>query len=68
MKMLLHTTKEVKLLREKGVLYSVLTNDDGVVRLFQDTDTYGISFQIDIYKVKMRIEKHCNDRAKMWLA
>ncbi|XP_042039609.1 uncharacterized protein LOC121785289 [Salvia splendens] len=43
MKTLINYVKDVKVLREKGILYSQLANDEEVVEMFQSINTYGFS-------------------------
>lgn len=66
MKTLIEKAKDVKELREKGILYSLLASDEEVVGMFKGIDTYGFG---DVSgDVKMRMERHCNNKAKTWMA
>ena len=68
MKPLIHNANDVKVLREKGILYSLLASDEKVVELFKSIDTYGYSNFGLFRDVKMRIEEHCNNKARTWMA
>ncbi|KAL1568128.1 putative UPF0481 protein [Salvia divinorum] len=68
MKTLVHSANDVKVLREKGVLYSRLASDEEVVEMFKSIDTYGYSKHGLLDEVKMRIEEHCSSKAKTWMA
>ncbi|KAG6386642.1 hypothetical protein SASPL_151810 [Salvia splendens] len=67
MKTLINYVKDVKVLREKGILYSQLANDEEVVEMFQSINTYGFSNTDLFLEVKMRIEEHCNSKANTWM-
>ncbi|XP_047961355.1 uncharacterized protein LOC125206094 [Salvia hispanica] len=66
MKTLINDVNDVKMLREKGILFSQLANDEEVVEIFKSIDTYGFSNFGLFHEVK--IDKHCNSKAKTWLA
>ncbi|KAL1568113.1 UPF0481 protein [Salvia divinorum] len=68
MKTLIHNVNDVKVLREKGILYSLLTRDEEVVELFKSIDTYGLATTIYFTGVKARIEEHCNNKGRTWMA
>ncbi|KAH6834773.1 hypothetical protein C2S53_004010 [Perilla frutescens var. hirtella] len=68
MKTLIQKAEDARELREKGILYSLLESDEDVVRTFQGIDTYGFCNQDLFYDVKMRIDKHCNNKGKTWMA
>ncbi|KAK4437425.1 hypothetical protein Salat_0076400 [Sesamum alatum] len=68
MKSLIENPKDVKELREKGILFSRLGSDEEVVNMFKEIDTYGLSSRYIFPDVKLRIEKHCNSKAKTWMA
>ncbi|KAK6122803.1 hypothetical protein DH2020_043408 [Rehmannia glutinosa] len=68
MKSLLEEPKDVKELREKKILFSCLANDEEVVKMFKEMDTYGMD-NIGIFQdVKKRIDEHCDSRGKTWKA
>lgn len=68
MKTLINNAKDVKVLREKGILISVLASDEEVLHVFKSIDTYGFSNFGLFYEVKMRINEHCNSKANTWMA
>ncbi|KAG6386637.1 hypothetical protein SASPL_151805 [Salvia splendens] len=68
MKTLILNASDVKVLREKGILYSRLASDEEVVEMFKSIDTYGYSKHGLLDEVKMRIEEHCSSKAKTWMA
>ncbi|KAK4432079.1 hypothetical protein Salat_0970000 [Sesamum alatum] len=68
MKSLLESPRDVKELREKGILFSCLGSDEEVVRMFKQIDTYGADNSGLFLDVKTRIEEHCNSKAKTWMA
>ncbi|KAL0316772.1 UNVERIFIED_CONTAM: hypothetical protein Sradi_5555400 [Sesamum radiatum] len=68
MKSLIENPKDVKELRENGILFSRLGSDEEVVQVFKEIDTYGLSSGNVFQDVKMRIEEHCNSKAKTWTA
>ncbi|KAL0387979.1 UNVERIFIED_CONTAM: hypothetical protein Sradi_2679700 [Sesamum radiatum] len=67
MKSLIQSTDDVKELREKGIFTTTLSNKE-VVQMFEEMDTYGLEQKDDFLEVKMRIEKHCSNKAKTWMA
>ncbi|KAL6523816.1 hypothetical protein OROHE_016354 [Orobanche hederae] len=68
MKSLIAEAKDVKELREKDILFSSLANDEEVVTMFKEMDTYGMD-NISIFQdVRERIDKHCDSRGKTWKA
>lgn len=64
MKALIHNANDVKVLREKGILYGPLTTDEDVVEMFKSIDTYGYPNKGLFLDVKMKIEEHCNNKAR----
>ncbi|KAG6386652.1 hypothetical protein SASPL_151820 [Salvia splendens] len=68
MKTLIHKPKDVKVLREKGILYSLLAKDEEVVEMFKSIDTYGYSNDDLLCDVKKSIEEHCNNKTRTWMA
>ncbi|KAK4432081.1 hypothetical protein Salat_0970200 [Sesamum alatum] len=68
MKSLIENVKDVKELREKGILFSCLGSDEEVVKVFKEIDTHGMDYLGAFRDVKMRIEEHCNSKAKTWMA
>ncbi|KAL0346198.1 UNVERIFIED_CONTAM: hypothetical protein Sradi_4451100 [Sesamum radiatum] len=68
MKSLIETPGDVKVLREKGILFSRLGSDEEVVKMFKQMDTFGAEKSDQFLDVKMRIEQHCNSKAKTWMA
>ncbi|KAL1568116.1 hypothetical protein AAHA92_03520 [Salvia divinorum] len=68
MKTLIHKPKDVKVLREKGILYSRLAKDEEVVEMFESIDTYGYSNDDLLCGVKKSIEEHCNNKTRTWMA
>ncbi|KAL0334353.1 UNVERIFIED_CONTAM: hypothetical protein Sangu_1591500 [Sesamum angustifolium] len=68
MKSLIETPRDVKALREKGILFSRLGSDEEVVKVFKQIDTFGADNWDHFLDVKMRIEEHCNSKAKTWMA
>ncbi|KAL1539887.1 UPF0481 protein [Salvia divinorum] len=68
MKTLISNAKDVKVRREKRILYSMLASDEEVLDIFKSIDTYGYSNTDLFYEVKKRIDKHCNSKARTWMA
>ncbi|KAK4387753.1 hypothetical protein Sango_2381900 [Sesamum angolense] len=68
MKSLIETPRDVKALREKGILFSRLGSDEEVVKVFKQIDTFGADNWDHFLDVKMRIEVLCNSKAKTWMA
>ncbi|KAL0346196.1 UNVERIFIED_CONTAM: hypothetical protein Sradi_4450900 [Sesamum radiatum] len=68
MKSLIETPRDVKALREKGILFSRLGSDEEVVKMFKQIDTFGVEKWDHFLDVKMRIEEHCNSKARTWMA
>ncbi|KAG6386635.1 hypothetical protein SASPL_151803 [Salvia splendens] len=68
MKTLIINVNDVKVLREKGILFSMLASDEEVLDIFKSIHTYGYSNFGLFYEVKMRINEHCNNKAKTWMA
>ncbi|XP_041990788.1 UPF0481 protein At3g47200-like [Salvia splendens] len=68
MKILINNAGDVKVLREKGILYSMLANDEEVVEMVKSIDTYGFPDDCVFSDVNMRIEKHCTSKARTWMA
>lgn len=68
MKTLVEKAEDVKLLREKGVLYNALANDQEVVKLLHSIDTLGFAFDGLSDDVRFRIREHCNNKGKTRLA
>ncbi|XP_047974748.1 UPF0481 protein At3g47200-like [Salvia hispanica] len=68
MKALIHNANDVKVLREKGILYGLLATDEDVVEMFKSIDTYGYPNRGLFLDVKMMIEEHCNNKARTWMA
>ncbi|KAL8026567.1 hypothetical protein ABFS82_14G036000 [Erythranthe guttata] len=70
MKALIENPKDVKELREKGILFSSLVNDEEVVKMFQEVDTYSHTsdYGFNLQDVTMRINEHCSSKAKTWMA
>ncbi|KAL1568104.1 UPF0481 protein [Salvia divinorum] len=68
MKTLINNAEDVKVLREKGILYSLLASDEEVVEMFKSIDTYGFSNRDLFLAVTMRIDEHCNNKGRTWMA
>ncbi|XP_051148488.1 uncharacterized protein LOC127263485 [Andrographis paniculata] len=68
MKSLLESPEDVKVLREKGILFSDLGSDKEVVEAFKEIRTYGIDDCDSFAYVKKQLDEHCNSRAKTWVA
>lgn len=68
MKSLLETPRDVKELREKGILFSCLGSDEEVLKMYKQIDTYGVNNCGLFLDVKTRIEEHCSSKAKTWMA
>ncbi|XP_051148486.1 UPF0481 protein At3g47200-like [Andrographis paniculata] len=68
MKPLMETAKDVKELRERGILFSSLGSDEEVVNVFKEIDTYGADNYKDFLEVKSAISKHCRSKGKTWMA
>ncbi|KAK4432068.1 hypothetical protein Salat_0968900 [Sesamum alatum] len=68
MKTLIENAKDVKELREKGILFSCLESDEEVVKVFKEINTFGMDYLSTFGDVKMRIEEYCSSKAKTWMA
>ncbi|KAL7124258.1 hypothetical protein ABFS83_14G036600 [Erythranthe nasuta] len=71
MKALIENSEDVKELREKGILFSSLVNDEEVAKMFKEIDTHshiGPDYARNLQDVKMRINEHCSSKAKTWMA
>ncbi|KAK4432078.1 hypothetical protein Salat_0969900 [Sesamum alatum] len=68
MKTLIENAKDVKELREKGILFSCLGSDEEVVKVFKQIDTFGMDYLGTFADVRMRIGEHCDSKAKTWMA
>ncbi|KAI3446519.1 hypothetical protein Pfo_003184 [Paulownia fortunei] len=68
MKLLIQSVEDVKELQEKGILLNRFANQEKVVKMFKELDTFGVA-DLDIFKdVKRRVEEHCRSKAKTWIA
>ncbi|KAL2480727.1 Plant protein of unknown function (DUF247) [Abeliophyllum distichum] len=67
LKSLIVKPEDVKELREKKILFSSL-GDEQVVQVIKEIDTFGLDQPTIFNDVKMRIEKHCSNKAKTWIA
>ena len=68
MKSLVQSPQDVKELQDNVVILNRLANLEKVVEVIKDIDRFGLHDQ-DIFKdVKMRIEEHCRNKARTWLA
>ncbi|KAL2230394.1 UNVERIFIED_CONTAM: hypothetical protein Sindi_1633800 [Sesamum indicum] len=67
MKSLIESPDDVKELQEKGIFRTTFSNEE-VVQMFKEMDTYGLDKRDAFLEVKMRIEKHCSNKAKTWMA
>ncbi|KAL2501964.1 Plant protein of unknown function [Forsythia ovata] len=68
LKSLIVKPEDVKELREKKILFSNLDGDEQVVQVIKEIDTCGIYLATIFDDVKMRIEEHCSNKAKTWIA
>ncbi|KAH6799742.1 hypothetical protein C2S51_036226 [Perilla frutescens var. frutescens] len=69
MKSMIEDSKDVKALLEKGIIVSFVGESEEVVRIFKETDSHGIENIQGVFDVmKMRINDHCNGKAKTWIA
>ncbi|KAG6386633.1 hypothetical protein SASPL_151801 [Salvia splendens] len=70
MKTLINNANDVKVMRERGILWSTLENDEEVLHIFKSISTYGFSSTgLDHFnEVKMRIDVYCNNKARIWMA
>ncbi|KAL2480728.1 Plant protein of unknown function (DUF247) [Abeliophyllum distichum] len=68
LKPLIVKPKDVKELREKKILFSCLDGDEQVLQVIKEIDTCGIDLPPIFNDVKMRIEEHCSNKAKTWIA
>ncbi|KAH6758070.1 hypothetical protein C2S52_023081 [Perilla frutescens var. hirtella] len=68
MKSMIGDSKDVKALQEKGIIVSFVGESEEVVRIFKEIDSYGFE-NFEVFDViKMRINEHCNSKAKTWIA
>ena len=52
----------------KGILCSMLANNEKVVEMFKSIDTRGLPKNCFIGDVNMVMEQHCNSKARTWIA
>ena len=67
MKTLINNAEDVKVLREKGILCSMLANDKEVVEMFKSIDIYGLPNNCFFTDVNMGIAEHCTSKARTWM-
>ncbi|KAL8555526.1 hypothetical protein ACS0TY_003364 [Phlomoides rotata] len=68
MKSLIQSPEDVKQLQENGLLVNMFANEEQVVQMYREINTFGLA-KLDTFKhVKMGIEEHCRNRAKTWIA
>ncbi|KAH6826629.1 hypothetical protein C2S53_019737 [Perilla frutescens var. hirtella] len=68
MKSMIEDSKDVKALQEKGIIVSFVGESEEIVRIFNEIDSYGLE-NLQVFDViKMRINDHCNSKAKTWIA
>ncbi|XP_022854585.1 UPF0481 protein At3g47200-like [Olea europaea var. sylvestris] len=68
LKSLIVKPEDVKELREKKILFSTLVSDEQVVEIIKEIDTCGLDDYYIFDNVTMRIEEHCSNKAKTWIA
>ncbi|XP_022883275.1 UPF0481 protein At3g47200-like [Olea europaea var. sylvestris] len=66
LKSLIVKPEDVKELREKKILFSTLDTDEQVMKLIKEIDNYGLEDDWIFDDVRIRIEKHSNNKAKTW--
>ncbi|KAL3533638.1 hypothetical protein ACH5RR_007159 [Cinchona calisaya] len=68
MKSLIDSPKDVKELREKGILMNTLGSDEEVEKVYKEINTHGVTNVGIFHDVKEEIQAHYNNKAKTWLA
>ncbi|KAH0689364.1 hypothetical protein KY289_016722 [Solanum tuberosum] len=68
MKLLVVTKEDVKEMRENKIIINNLGNDDDVVQVYKDLNTYDAKHISDFLTVKMNIEKHYHSKMMTWIA
>ncbi|KAG9136965.1 hypothetical protein Leryth_013820 [Lithospermum erythrorhizon] len=68
LKSMIQSPKDVKELRNKGILTSVMGGDEEVMKLFNSIDTFGIDSSLAYGNVRAQIQKHYNSYTKTWVA
>ncbi|KAM3328347.1 protein isoform X2 [Capsicum galapagoense] len=68
MKSIINDPKDVQELRDKRILINRLNSDDEVVKLFKEINTCGLDDDQFVLRVKERIQKHYNNKAKTWMS
>ncbi|KAH6758068.1 hypothetical protein C2S52_023079 [Perilla frutescens var. hirtella] len=69
MKSMIEDSKDVKALQEKGIIESFVGESEEIVRMFKEIDSHGMESIGGVFDVmKMRINEHCNSKAKTWIA
>ncbi|KAI7728060.1 hypothetical protein M8C21_030609 [Ambrosia artemisiifolia] len=67
MKSLIIQRDDVKELRNKGILIHSLGRDDDVVKMYDEIETPAVNLYM-FYQLRRKIEKHCNNKCKTWVA
>ncbi|XP_051148490.1 UPF0481 protein At3g47200-like [Andrographis paniculata] len=68
MKSLVETSKDVKELREKLILFSTMVHDEDVVKVLEGIPTYGLDDYDSFVDVNRDIDEHCKSTGKTWMA
>lgn len=68
MKSLMDGPKDVKELREKGIFFNMLGTDEDLVKMFQSIKTYSTENLFSLQELRLKIEEHCDSKAKTWIA
>lgn len=68
MKSLIQSSDDVRLLREKGIVWNDVGSDEQVAEMFKDVATYGPEILDDFRELRNEINRHCSRLANTWVA
>ena len=69
MNLLIVNPKDVKALRSKRIIIHALNNDEAVFTMFKEISDTNLILDFSIYQgVRQKIEDHCNNKIKIWIA
>ncbi|CAA2972765.1 Hypothetical predicted protein [Olea europaea subsp. europaea] len=68
LKSLVVRVEDIRELREKKIIFSNLETDEQVLKVIKEIDAGGIHYAPFLEVVKMKIEDHCNSKARTWFA
>ncbi|MCD7446304.1 hypothetical protein HAX54_000114 [Datura stramonium] len=68
MRSLVESPRDVKELREKGILFNMLGSDEEVANVYKELNTHGVNNFRIFQDVKEKIQEHYDSKAKTWIA